>query len=297
MADAPPLVESWPFSSAPPEATDQCLFVDGLDSTSVGAEAWIRALVTVCPSMRDPGTDNDDERGQPWRTPVFGYSYRYPSRHYVKRDTWIPIQQSVELFAAHLPPASWQVTPIGFSFGSNIVLLGTEQATATGRARIPRVILIAPSHAPDPQLLAEYSIGLTSYETRLASATLQETSDSRRGDVTGIPHPIRQLCGANSRWPDTLVACYEQLTARGIHIHVVYSNDDLFARYDLPKLPPSLDAYFHPRRVDLPPQRPLPRSARTAQDRALDEVAYHLRVRDADQTRATVCTILAESGM
>lgn len=272
----------WPVSQI---VLDHCRFLDGFDSTSMNVQPWINTLTEQC------------RRNNPHFPPVFGFSYRAPGSHYEQTDTWESLERYVGLFGAHLALADTQIVPVGFSLGTNVVLVGTAEHLSDLSAAIPAVVLIAPVHAPDPDFIRQYEEYLAS-----SDAATEEIGDlPDRPEEEPFPIPILELCAAGTPWRQRIYGAYSHLTAEQVHVHVIYSPEDLLARYNLPHMSSEQEPYFHSHPVTLPSdsRRPYPSQIDPIQEpdkRAEAEVKYHLRLRatTSQEVLRTVCSIVAE---
>ena len=238
----------WPISLAIP---NQVRFHDGLLSRSRGAQAWASRLKRSCPAVGQEA--------------VLAYSYKAPGVHYLQLDTRTSLAEHLRQFRAYVNDIHTRLIPIGFSLGSNVVLLGAAEAIRQG-INIPAVVLIAPAHGPKQELVDEY----------------EEYFGDRTDD---IPRVVYELGPVKSTWRARITTAYRVLVDSGIQIHVVHSEKDSFASYDPRAL--MLDrTRFEPEAINPHIKVDESRSA------GWQSVDYHIRFRDAPETFQKVCEIL-----
>lgn len=263
-----PAVAGYWASSDPCEDRyeDRCLFVDGFFSTSTTAEGWIESLRK---KLHPESTGH---------LSVKGLSYYRPGWHYDREAINAPFADHISLFEEHMPSVRCTVIPIGFSHGSNVVISGSAKVLSSPSfpVTIPLVILVAPAHRVRNEVLAEFE--------RAYARTDISDKDKRI-----IPISIVRLANLPS-WQKRFIDDYSQMLSRKVHIHVIYSVDDLIVAESESLWSRQTSAFLH-----LDPITPAHKGdAAQRPTTAEEEVKYHLRFRSADEILGRIRSILLE---
>lgn len=228
------------------------LVADGAYSTSVGEGLWVRKLADADAAVQLPGTFR-------------AFSYASYGEHYLPNET----AQSLDVLSARwgtyleqLRP-NQRLIPVCFSLGAAVTLLGLHRrlTSSSDAERIPAVILVAPAHAPAPELLDGY---------------FDIAGELPPGG--GIPTGVRQLCDPDNPVRDEVGAALQALPRFGVDLHIIFWPGD------------RLTPYVPIHSLDRGEREVLTSKTLT---RVQDAAKEHINLRDDPEVTTAICAALA----
>jgi hypothetical protein len=222
------------------------LLMMGYKSSTADVLAWRKELLAAAKGLADKAMNC--------------FSFDGPGILYDSEMTERRMLRHLNTFSNHLPSASPEVVPVGFSLSGLISLVGTYMRPRREEPRIKDLILVAPATEQSKAMLRMYESGIAG--GKAGTALERDLLDS-------------------TAWQDLARTAFQELTTREIHIHVIYSPQDSYCPFVTPSLTEAQKQFFH--------------AVELADKRVGSQEAFHLSIPHLKSTKDTLCPILASA--